>query len=78
MSGGSYNYAYHHVEEAALEITEDGCCSAASPELRRAFKAHLLKVAKALRAVEWNDSGDGDDEETLLILDVLGQAGGVV
>jgi hypothetical protein len=26
-------------------------------------RRHLNLVAKALRAIEWNDSGDGDDRE---------------
>lgn len=35
--------------------------------LRRAFREHLEAVAKALRAIEWNDSGDGDSQEDALI-----------
>lgn len=33
-----------------------------SPE-RKAFREHLMLVANALRSIEWNDSGDGDDRE---------------
>jgi hypothetical protein len=54
MSGGSMDYLYAAVEDANFEPTT---------VLRRAFKKHLHKVAKALRAIEWNDSGDGDDNE---------------
>jgi hypothetical protein len=54
MSGGSMDYLYSKVEEA--EFHED-------TPIRRAFRKHLNKVAKALRAIEWNDSCDGDDRE---------------
>ena len=69
MSGGSYNYAFHHIDELARSIRDEGGCGdyAASPVLRRAFKAHLVKVAAACQAIEWNDSGDGNRQETELI-----------
>jgi hypothetical protein len=70
MSGGSYDYAYIRIEELAHQIKTDPFCeeySKSTPELRKAFKKHLLKVAKALKAIEWNDSGDGDDKEVELI-----------
>lgn len=54
MSGGSMDYLYAKVEDA-LFVTN-------TPE-RRAFYKHLKLVAKALRAIEWNDSCDGDDTE---------------
>jgi hypothetical protein len=63
MSGGSMGYLYSQVEEAGFFMT--------TPE-RRALKAHLDKLAKALRAVEWNDSGDGADDESALIREVIG------
>jgi hypothetical protein len=31
--------------------------------MRRAFSEHLVLVSRALRAIEWNDSGDGDPGE---------------
>ena len=52
MSGGSYDYLYHKVEEVADQLDGDR-----SP-LRRAFAEHLHKVAKALHDIEWVDSGD--------------------
>ena len=54
MSGGSMNYLYHLVRDAEFH--------AHSPE-REAFRKHLALVANALRSIEWNDSGDGDDQE---------------
>jgi len=54
VSGGSMNYLYGKVEEAEFKP---------STPLRRAFREHLKLVAKALRAIEWNDSGDGDSTE---------------
>ena len=50
MSGGSMNYLYSKLEYEATFRTD-------TPE-RRAFKAHLAKVAKALHDIEWVDSGD--------------------
>lgn len=57
MSGGSHDYAYRHVANFSTGGTP----------LRNAFKAHLEKVAAAMKAIEWNDSGDGDDREDAMI-----------
>lgn len=65
MSGGSMGYLCSRIEEAYFHQN--------TPE-RRALKAHLDKLAKALRAVEWNDSGDGADDEAELIREALGDA----
>lgn len=54
MSGGSMNYLYRKVLDA--DFSED-------TPLRKAFKRHLVLIAEALRAIEWNDSGDGDERE---------------
>ena len=54
MSGGSMNYLYILVRDAEFHTH--------SPE-RKAFREHLMLVANALRAIECNDSGDGDDQE---------------
>ncbi len=63
MSGGSMDYLYAKVQDAQfLETTQ----------LRVAFRLHLQRVAKAMRAIEWNDSGDGDYREDALIEAVLG------
>lgn len=62
MSGGSYNYAYRHVEEMAEQL-----CHSQSP-IRRAFAAHLLKVSQAMHDIEWVDScdkGPGDEVEAI-------------
>jgi hypothetical protein len=59
MSGGSMDYLYGRVEDAQFKL---------DTPLRRAFKKHLSLVSSALRAIEWNDSGDGDptEDETIL------------
>jgi hypothetical protein len=59
MSGGSMDYLYAKVEEARFRD---------DTPLRAAFAAHLKWVARALRAIEWNDSCDGDDGEDEAIL----------
>lgn len=60
MSGGSMNYLYSKVQyEANFEL--------GTPE-RRAFKAHLDKVIRALHDIEWVDSGDygaGDENASI-------------
>lgn len=71
MSGGSYQYAYSKIAELADEIIPEGHCGAAPKSVRMAFKKHLKDVAAACRAIEWNDSGDGDDREFQLIEKVL-------
>lgn len=61
MSGGSYEYAYHRIEELAADIR-------ATTALRKAFKAHLVKVAKACHDIEWVDSCDyspGDEDDAI-------------
>jgi hypothetical protein len=52
MSGGSWDYIHFQVEEVAerLLIIED--------QIRQDFGQHLKLVAKALRDIEWVDSGD--------------------
>lgn len=60
MSGGSMNYLYSRLDYDANFPTN-------TPE-RRAFKDHLVKVAKALHDIEWVDSGDygpGDENEAI-------------
>lgn len=62
MSGGSYNYAFAKIECFVEEFRR----ILTTPE-RKAFATHLVKVAAAMRAVEWNDSGDGADEESAIM-----------
>lgn len=62
MSGGSYDYAYRHLEELAravrtraeteLTLTDD------VRALRHEFADRLELCAKAAHAIEWADSGD--------------------
>ena len=63
MSGGSMEHLYFKVESAEFRQTTPA---------RRAFKKHLFDVARALRAIEWNDSGDGDDSEADAIAKCIG------
>jgi len=53
MSGGSLDYVYGRVEDAASTVA-----ARAETMLHRAFAAHLHKVAKALKDMEWMLSGD--------------------
>lgn len=60
MSGGSLDYVYLKVQEAAERI-------GGSP-LHDAFREHLLLVAEALHDVEWvlsGDYGEGDDDAAI-------------
>lgn len=58
------DYLYRKIEDA--EFVE-------STRARQLFRFHLKKVAAALRAIEWNDSDDGDDTEHEKIEAVLGR-----
>jgi len=53
MSGGSLNYVYSNVQDAASQLVGHS-----NPQFS-AFGKHLIKVAKALHDVEWELSGDG-------------------
>jgi len=52
MSGGSWDYLCHKVEDAANNLKHESCPS------RRAFGRHLENIAYALHEIEWVDSGD--------------------
>lgn len=75
MSGGSYDYAYFHIDELARAIrTEGPAMPGVDYELRSQFKRVLSRAAEAARAIEWNDSGDGDRNEAEKIMCVLFEA----
>jgi hypothetical protein len=59
------NYLYQKLEYDATFI--------ADTPARRAFRKHLGLVAKCLKAIEWNDSGDGDSKEEALLLECVGK-----
>lgn len=65
MSGGSMDRLYLKIEDAEFKPEND-------TPLRTAFRVHLAKVAATLKAIEWNDSGDGDPDEDALIRACLG------
>jgi hypothetical protein len=50
-----------------------GCSDYVDTELRKRFRAHLRLVADAMRAIEWNDSGDGASNEVECIQRCLTQ-----
>lgn len=52
MSGGSLDYVYSRVQDAADRIKGD------DRPMYRAFAKHLILVADALHAVEWEYSSD--------------------
>ena len=62
MSGGSWNYLYSQVEEAAKQL------KTSNDPLRRAFGKQLRLCAKALHDIEWadsNDSSPGDERAAI-------------
>ncbi len=72
MSGGSYNYAFRTVEDFAAEMRSNGGCGDYSSSVHRElFRGLLVKVADAMRAIEWNDSCDGDAAERAKIIACL-------
>lgn len=62
MSGGSMDYLYQKIGEASFRL---------NTAERKAFAAHLKKVAVALHCIEWNDSLDGEDGEREKIMACL-------
>ena len=67
MSGGSLDYVYSRVQDAAHTIL-----SRAESPTHHAFAAQLLKVSEALRAMEWMLSCDtSPGSETAAIRAVL-------
>ena len=63
MSGGSLDYVYRNVADAAQNILERS-----QNPLHRAFARHLSRVSKALHDLEWVYSGDCSepDEEAAI------------
>ena len=75
MSGGAYDYAHSKVEQAADALRLVGTGDAARPSLRAALRARMRQLAAAMKAVEWNDSGDGDSDEASLIAALMAPMG---
>lgn len=73
MSGGEYRYAYKKVLDFIddLKDVEPVDPEYSDQRLRALFVAHLHKVAEAMKAIEWNDSHDGDRTEKQKILACL-------
>lgn len=68
MSGGSMDYVYGKVRDAAEGMR-------VHTPLRRAFRDHLLLVADALHDIEWVDSCDyGPGDEVAAIRKVFENA----
>jgi len=82
MSGGSWDYLYRKMEDAASSLTDS------SDPARRAFGKHLKLCAKAMHDIEWVDSCDmskGDEmpaieaalsksAKALILTEVIAQA----
>ncbi len=66
MSGGSWDYVSNKFEDVADRLEGERC------PLRKALAAKIRPIARAMHAIEWNDSGDGHDGEQELIEAVLG------
>lgn len=63
MSGGSYDYLYARIDDAAERLSHPG-----NSALRRAFAVHLRLVAQAMQDVEWVDyfdSSPGSEDEAI-------------
>lgn len=65
MSGGSYNYAFTGVNDFMWEMNQRDFPTSASREHRKALAELLGVVSEAMRAVEWEDSGDTGPEQTI-------------
>ena len=75
MSGGSWNYVYRLVQDAAANMADDRSDHHGTGTLRRAFAKHLTLVAEALHDIEWVDSfDDSPGDEVKAIRAALGPA----
>ena len=76
MSGGSYDYAYEKVDCFAEALETDtyldgGKRYEPNGHDRIGFAAHLRKVAAAMKAIEWVDSGDISHPEDIEAIRVV-------
>lgn len=71
MSGGTYDYAYSKVISMAEDMQIVGDVNEIISPTRVWFIHHLHLVAEAMRAVEWEDSGDTSSEETVKAIDAV-------
>ena len=62
MSGGAYNYASSKLD---YDFIGEFITKANTPN-RKAFLKLLLKGQKAMKEIEWVDSGDGGDEDAAI------------
>lgn len=62
MSGGSWDYVYGRFVDVGIRLRREG-----QTQARKALGELVCKVSEALHAIEWNDSGDGVDNEDELI-----------
>lgn len=67
MSGDEYGHLYEKVDEMAYRVR----LRHQNDALLVAFADHLEGVAKAMKAIEWVDSGDGDDSMREKVQDVV-------
>lgn len=66
MSGGSLDYVYSQVENAASQIKDR-----AENPLQESFADHLFKVARALKDLEWHYSCDTRDPEPESVQEIV-------
>jgi 2-hydroxychromene-2-carboxylate isomerase len=67
MSGGSWDYLYSRLEDAANRLDQSG-----DPH-RKALGRAMSRLATAMHAVEWVDSGDwGTPDDVVAIEKALG------
>jgi hypothetical protein len=68
MSGGSWDYVSHHLEDVAMKLKSQAC------PYRRAMAHRLHLIAQALHEIEWVDSGDtSHPSEMPAIMKALGK-----
>lgn len=57
MSGGSFDYIQHKIDDAARQIIA-GSTNRTDGVLLRAFGKHLLEIGRICHEIEWDFSGD--------------------
>ena len=66
MSGGAFDYVYSRLETAAEEIERLAECVE-----HKQFRLAVIKMAEALKDLEWYFSGDTSDQKPDSMMDII-------
>lgn len=65
MSGGSWNYVFHYLDDIADRLERSRSTT------RKAFAQHIRLISKAMYNIEWADSGNIDDKDAIKAINAV-------